>query len=390
MIAEPYVTEDAKDPVSSFALAGPRKHLAFDPARARAAIVSAGGLCPGTNNVIRSLVLSLFHGYGVRDIVGYRYGFEGLTDKGERIALTPEVVRHAHRLGGTLLGTSRMRVSATTLVDGLVRDRIDILFAIGGNGTLRAARDAIAEIARRGLRIVVVAVPKTIDDDVGYVDKTFGFDTAVEHARDAIDAAHAEALAVRNGIGVVKLMGRDAGFVAAHATLASGEANLCLLPEFGFSLAGLLAALEVRLRERGHAVVVVAEGCAKRLVTADSERDPSGNPRYASASLDIGPRLCHAIQAHFTARDIPFSLKYIDPSYMIRAAPANASDAFYCGALGRHAVHAAMAGLTGVLAGRCRGVYVYVPIAAACDQVPRVDATLWQAVREATGQPDLG
>jgi 6-phosphofructokinase 1 len=378
----------------AFEKAGARATLAFDPTRMRVAIVSAGGLCPGTNNVIRALVLELHHRYGVRNIVGFRYGFEGMSRSNaiDPVALSPEIVRHAHRLGGTLLGTSRARVEAAELVDTLQRHAIDLLFAIGGNGTMRAASAIDYEITRRGVAIGVVALPKTIDDDIAFVDKTFGFDTAVEHARAAIDAAHAEALAARNGIGIVKLMGREAGFVAAHATLASAEANFCLIPEFPFALTGergLLAALERRLRARGHAVVVVAEGCGSRLATSDAERDPSGNLRYASSSLDIGPRICEAVKQHFAGLRMPIVLKYIDPSYMIRAAAANASDAFHCVALARNAVHAGMAGRTGVLVGRCHGVYAHIPLDLAIASVAHVDDDLWQAVREVTGQPDF-
>jgi 6-phosphofructokinase 1 len=382
------------DPAHAFEKAGARARIAFDPAQTRAAIVTSGGLCPGTNNVLRALVLELHHRYGVRDIIGFRYGLEGMSAASELepMVLTPEVVRHAHRLGGTLLGTSRLRREGPALVDALQRHSVDVLFTVGGNGTMRAAAAIVDELERRNVKLAVVAVPKTIDDDIALVDKTFGFDTAVEHARAAIDAAHAEALAARKGVGVVKLMGRDAGFIAAHATIASGEANFCLLPEYPVTLGGergLLAALERRLRGRDHAVIVVAEGCGKGLATSDAERDLAGNLRYASAALDIGPRICEAVKSHFAALGIPIVLKYIDPSYTIRAAPANASDAFYCVALARHAVHAAMAGRTGVMIGRCHGVYAHIPIELAIPRTPRVDGDLWQAVREVTGQPPL-
>ncbi len=379
---------------AAFEKAGARPTIAFDPRSTRAAIVTAGGLCPGTNNVIRAIVLELHHRYGIRDVLGFRYGFEGMAAANDLppLPLSLQQVRHVHRLGGTMLGTSRVRQTATTMVDALQRDRIDVLFAIGGNGTLHAAAEIVGEIDRRRIPVAVVAIPKTIDDDIAYVDKTFGFETAVEHARAAIDAAHAEALAARNGVGIVKLMGRDAGFVAAHATIASAEANFCLLPEYSFALGGaggLLASLERRLAARGHAVIVIAEGCGKSLATPDAERDASGNLRYASAALDIGPHLCEAVKHHFAAIAVPIALKYIDPSYTIRAAPANASDAFYCAELGRYAVHAVLAGRTGVLVGRCHGVYAHVPIALAIQQAPRVDDELWQAVREVTGQPPL-
>ena len=406
-LREPFVPDDARtlaavessaasavDRAAAFEKAGARAQLAFEPGRTRAAIVTTGGLCPGTNNVVRAITLELHHRYGVRDVLGFRYGFDGMAASSELepVALSPERVRHIHHLGGTILGTSRVRRTGAEMADALERRGVDLLFAIGGNGTLRAAAEIVGELARRGSRIAVVAVPKTIDDDIGYVDKTFGFETAVEHARAAIDSAHAEALAARNGVGIVKLMGRDAGFVAAHATIASAEANFCLLPEFPFALdgaSGLSAALVARLAARGHAVIVVAEGCGRALATARSERDPAGNLRYASPSLDVGRHLCEAVQHHFDAIGVAIGLKYIDPSYMIRAAPANASDAFYCTELGRHAVHAAMAGRTGVLVGRCHGVYAHVPIVLAIERVPRVGDELWQAVREVTGQPPL-
>lgn len=370
----------------AFEVAGPRALIAFEPTTTRAAILTAGGLCPGMNNVVRGLVLELVHAYGVHAIDGVRFGFEGFVPGApEPLALDRAIVRDIHRLGGTLLGTSRLRVPTDVVADSLVRRGTDLVFTIGGDGTLRAARELDAELRRRRARTVVIAVPKTIDGDVGHVD-TFGFTTAVEYARAAIDAAHAEARSARNGVGVVKLMGRDAGFIAAHATLASAEANFCLVPEFPIAIDDLTASLERRIRLRGHAVVVVAEGCGKSLATTTSEHDAAGNLRYASADLDIGPVLCAAIRHRFAVAGTAVVVKYIDPSYTIRAAPANASDAIYCARLARHAVHAAMAGKTGIVVGSCRGTYAHVPIGMAIADVRRVDAELWQTVCDVTGQ----
>ncbi len=379
---------------AAFEKAGPRRELRFNPTKARAAIVTCGGLCPGINNAVRALVLQLHHGYGVPTVLGIRWGFEGLvTASGaEPIPLGPETVRHVHRLGGSFLGTSRGRQDVGAMVDTIARLEIDVLFAIGGNGTLQGAHAIHEELARRGRQVAVVALPKTIDDDVPYLDKTFGFETAVDMARVAIDAAHTEATGARYGIGLVKLMGRDSGFIAAAATLASSEANFCLLPEFPFVIdgeQGLFAAVERRLEHRGHAVIVVAEGCGASLVHEGAERDPSGNVRYASPDLDIGPHLRDALHAHFSERGLGVTLKYIDPSYTIRAAPANATDAMYCGELGRHAVHAAMSGCTDVVVGRYHGVFVHIPIPLAISHTRRVDDELWTAVREVTGQPPL-
>jgi 6-phosphofructokinase 1 len=399
----PFVEEDERTLVSplvrgpsvelSFERAGPRARLAFDPARTKAAIVTCGGLCPGINNVVRALSLQLLLSYGVREVVGFRYGFEGMTRGGlEPVVLSRDVVRHIHRLGGSVLGTSRGRQDTAELVNTLAASSVDVLFTVGGNGTLRAARDISEEIDSRGLPIAVVAIPKTIDDDIALIDKSFGFETAIEHARAAIDAAHVEAIGARNGVGVVKLMGRDAGFIAAHATLASAEANFCLLPEYPFAIRGphgLLAALRRRLEQHGHAVIVAAEGCGLRLADGDAERDASGNLRYASPSLDFGPFLCDAIKRDFEAANVPITLKYIDPSYTIRAAPANAADAIYCAELARFAGHAAMAGKTNVLVGRCHGVYAHVPIPVVAGRLARVERELWLAVTEVTGQPTL-
>jgi 6-phosphofructokinase 1 len=370
--------------------AGPRARIFFDPRKARAAIVTCGGLCPGTNNVIRALYLTLFHRYGVHSVTGFRFGLAGMVSGGpEPLHLTPEIVRHVHRIGGTLLGTSRGRQSDAAIVDTLQQMAIDMLFMIGGNGTIRAAADIHAEIARRKLPIAVVVIPKTIDDDVPVIDKTFGFDTAVGHAAAAIDAAHAEALGAQNGIGIVKLMGRDSGFVAAHATIASGEANFCLLPEVQFDLDAFFNAVRARLLLRGHAVIVVAEGCGAGLVRPGVERDASGNVRYASPELDIGTHIRDAMKTYFALARFPVNIKYIDPSYTIRAAIADANDAIYATELARNAAHAGMAGRTNVLVGRLRGEWMHLPLELVSRADRRVDRALWLTVREITGQDDL-
>ncbi len=380
-----------------FEKAGPRQEIFFDPAVARVAVVTCGGLCPGINNVIRSMVLELHHRYGVADVRGYRYGFEGMNPAAglEPLRLDPAAVDAIHRQGGSVLGQSRGQQDCAVLVDTLVRDRVDVLFAVGGDGTLRGAHGIAAEIARRGAKIAVVGVPKTIDNDVPWVDRTFGFDTAVEIARLAVDAAHTEAIGARNGVGVVKLMGRDAGFIAAAATLASHEVNFCLVPEIPFDLSGpdgLLAALARRLDRRGHALIVVAEGCAAFLAgAADAPRDASGNCRYANGGLDVGPYLRDAIHGHFTALGVQVTVKYIDPGYMIRSVPANAGDAILCDSLARHAVHAGMAGKTDIVVGRWHRSFTHLPLSVATASRKRLDpdGELWLAVTETTGQPRL-
>jgi 6-phosphofructokinase 1 len=387
---------EAAVPPLVFEKAGPREAIFFDPSETRAAIVTCGGLCPGINNVLRSMVLELHHTYRVKEVLGFRYGFEGLCPE-EGVApihLGPDEVRSIHTLGGSFLGLSRGRQDPERMVDTLEERGINILFTVGGDGTLRGAHAIYEEIARRGARIAVVAVPKTVDNDIAFVDKTFGYDSAVERARMAVDAGHTEAIGARNGISVVKLMGRDSGFIAAAATLASLDVNFCLVPEVRFDLegeAGLFAALTRRLAERAHAVIVVAEGCGASFHGGGVERDASGNVRYASGSADVGPMLRDAITAHLTARGIRASVKYIDPGYMIRSVPANASDSIFCDSLARHAVHAGMAGKTDLVIGRWHRLFTHVPLPVSIGQKKRIDpdGDLWLAVTETTGQRPL-
>ncbi|MFO0741721.1 MAG: ATP-dependent 6-phosphofructokinase [Labilithrix sp.] len=393
------VESSAASPIARptlFEKAGPRHRIYFEPRRVRAGIVTCGGLCPGINNVIRSLVLELHHKYGVEGILGFRYGYQGLDPESrlEPQPLLPSDVLHVHRQGGSMLGVSRGARNVGAMVDTLVRHRLDVLFAIGGDGTLRGAHAIALEARRRSLPLAVIGIPKTIDNDIEYIDKTFGYDTAVDLARAAVDAAHTEALNAYNGVGIVKLMGRDAGFIAAAATLASREVNFCLIPEVPFHLhgeRGLLAALERRLEHRRHALLVVAEGCAMQLGLDRNARDASGNARYASQDLDVGTHLRDAITKHLASRGIPATVKYIDPSYMIRSVPANAQDAIFCDALARNAVHAAMAGKTDVVIGRIHRVFTHVPLALIVNKRKRVnpDGGLWLAVTEATEQQQL-
>lgn len=377
----------------AFELAGPRAKVYFDPPKVHCAIATCGGLCPGTNDVIRAIVLELFHLYKVRHIFGVRYGFQGFIPKygHDLINLTPEQVVDIHSFGGTILSSSRGPQDIGEIVDALDRLNIRILFLIGGDGTLRAANRICEEIASRDLRISVIVIPKTIDNDIPLVSRSFGFDTAVEMATDAIRAAHTEALGAPNGIGLVKLMGRYAGFVAATAALALREVNFVLIPESDFDLEGeygLLASLEQRLRERGHAVILVAEGAGQKFFKEEElPRDPSGNIKPG----DIGMFLVDRIKDYFRAKDKEINLKYIDPSYIIRSMPANYNDRIYCGFLGQNAVHAGMAGKTAMLVSRWHGHYVHVPIKAAVGKAKEVDldSPLWRSVLESTGQPPL-
>jgi 6-phosphofructokinase 1 len=379
--------------IPSLELAGPRPKIYFDPSKVRAGIVTCGGLCPGINDVIRSIVMTLWYSYGVDKIVGFQYGLQGFIPEYKHpvVELNPEVVKDIHNLGGTILGTSRGHQPIEVIVDTLERMNIQILFMIGGDGTFRAANKIKEEIARRGLKIAVVAVPKTIDNDIWLVSKTFGFDTAVELACEAIRCAHTEARAVPYGIGLVKLMGRHSGFIAAAATLATKEVNFCLIPEMDFDLegeGGFLSALEKRLRERKHAVVVVAEGAGQKYVQKDPpEYDASGNIKLG----DIGRFLKEKIAEYFRGKGMEVVIRYIDPSYIIRSVPANVSDRIYCGFLGQYAVHAAMAGKTGLMISFLNDQFVHVPLSEAVKRrkFVNLNSRFWLSVLESTGQPPL-
>lgn len=381
----------ANDAVPSFESAGPRERIYFQPSELTAGIVTCGGLCPGLNDVIRSLVLTLTYAYGVKRILGFCYGYGGLTRHPAHgpIELTTDMVESIQEAGGTILGSSRGPQDEAEMVDTLERLGVNVLFTIGGDGTLRGASALAAEIARRGLPIAVVGVPKTIDNDLPWTVRTFGFSTAVEESRYAILAAHAEARGAWNGVGLVKLMGRHSGFVAAHATLANPDVNFCLVPEVPFALegtGGFLEELENRLVLKHHAVVVVAEGAGQDLIAgAERGRDASGNVRLG----DIGIFLREEIRRYFAAHGMPVDVKYIDPSYTIRSLPADANDSEFCLLLGQHAVHAGMAGRTNMVVSYWNRNYVHVPIPVAVATRRQLDpcGETWRGVLEATGQP---
>jgi len=379
--------------IPSLELAGPRPFIYFDPSKVKVGIVTCGGLCPGINDVIRSIVMTFYYSYGVNKIIGFKYGLQGFIPKygHEIIELTPEVVKDIHTMGGTFLGTSRGHQSIEEIVDTLERMNIQILIMIGGDGTFRAAYKIKEEISKRNLKIAVVAVPKTIDNDIWLVSKTFGFDTAVELACHAIRCAHTEAIAVPNGIGLVKLMGRHSGFIAAAATLATKEVNFCLIPEMDFDLEGekgLLAELERRLNKRKHAVIVVAEGAGQKYVQKDPpEYDASGNIKLG----DIGKFLKDKITEYFKNKNIDVVIRYIDPSYIIRSVPANVEDRIYCGFLGQYAVHAAMAGKTGIMISYLNDQFVHIPLKEAIKRRKQINlnSRFWLSVLESTGQGSL-
>jgi 6-phosphofructokinase 1 len=381
--------EIGAEPGLQFELAGPREKLFFQAQKTRAGIVTCGGLCPGLNNVIRSLFLELRYGYGVDDVLGFRGGYSGLDPAcgHEPVKITPEFVDCIHQQGGTILGSSRGPVDIGRAVENLIARGVNILFTVGGDGTQRGANDLYQEARKRGHALSVVGVPKTIDNDVGFVSRTFGFFSAVEEAARVLGCAHTEARSVPGGIGLVKLMGRHAGFITAGAVVASQDVNFALIPEVPFKLDNFLAALKQRMLGKSHAVIAVAEGAGQDLLAADAgQRDASGNVKLK----DIGPFLREKIETFFKAEGIPVVMRYFDPSYQVRSRPANCEDALLCDLFARHAVHAAMAGKTGLVIGFLHERFIHVPIELLATHTKRLDPAggWWRSVLAATGQPE--
>jgi 6-phosphofructokinase 1 len=389
-----HILEDPEAPKKEqlwFEIAGPRKKLFFDPKTVRAGVVTCGGLCPGLNNVIRSLFLELHHHYGVKEVLGFRGGYQGLDPAraAEPFTLTCDFVDDIHREGGTILGTSRGPVDTGIAVENLIRRGVDMLFTIGGDGTQRGGNDLFQEARRRGHNLAVVGIPKTVDNDVAFVTRTFGYLTAIEEAVRVLQCAHTECHSVQNGVSIVKLMGREAGFIAAGATVASQDVNFTLIPELPFALqgkAGFLPLLKERILKRSHALIVVAEGAGQDLLEGSGqERDASGNVKLK----DIGPFLRHKIEHYFKAQQIPITVRYFDPSYVIRSVPADSEDAILCDFFARAAAHAAMAGKTGLVIGLLHDRFIHVPIEVLTREKKRLDTdgAAWHAVLAATGQP---
>lgn len=383
--------EDCEDFIPSFEKAGPRQKIYFKPGETISAVVTCGGLCPGLNSVIRALVYMNYYRYNNRLMYGIRYGYEGFIDKYDHsiINLTPDVVENIHKLGGTILGSSRGPQNEDEIVDKLVKLKVNILYVIGGDGTLRGASKIVEAIERRNLKIAVIGIPKTIDNDIAYIDKSFGSETAFSKACTAIESAHTEAKGAMNGIGIVKVMGRHSGFIAANATLATNDVNFVLVPEIKFELdgeKGFLAALKKRFQHSNHAVILVAEGAGQEYFeNMEKKYDPSGNEKLN----DIGLFLKDKIKEYLASEGISTSVKYIDPSYIIRSTPPTPNDSIFCLQLAQRAVHAGMSGKTDIVIGYLGGEYVHLPIKLAISERKMLEpeSELWLSVLDSTGQP---
>lgn len=372
--------------------AGPRERIYFDPTKVCAGIVTCGGLCPGLNDVIRSLVMTLWYQYGVRNIIGIPFGYSGFLPSYGLVPrkLEPADVSQIHEHGGTILGSSRGSADTVAIMDSIEQLNLNILFTIGGDGTQKGALALHEEAQRRGRKLSIVGIPKTIDNDLSFVQRSFGFETAVSRAVEAVNAAHTEAISAINGLGLVKVMGRESGFIAAHTALASNDVNFVLIPEVPFELEGpngLWENIKARLERRQHAVVLVAEGAGQPLLEASNAVDASGNRILSDIGVFLKTRLVELAKKDKVA----LNLKYIDPSYIIRGSAANPNDSIYCSRLGANAVHAAMSGRTGLIISLIHERYVHIPMKLSIAQRHLVDpeSDLWRDVIIQTGQPSL-
>lgn len=375
-----------------FETAGPRGRLYFDPAKSKAAIVTCGGLCPGLNDVIRSLVRVLRREYGVPSVIGIRHGLWGFMPEAKLgvVDLTLENVFSIHESGGTILGTSRGPQPPDAIVDALHRLNVNMLFVVGGDGTMKAALALDEALRREGRRVAVVGIPKTIDNDINFVPRSFGFETAVGKTVEALRCARIEAMSVQGGIGIVKIMGRESGFIAARAALAFRDADFVLTPESPFDLHGegaLLDSLAAKLAANGHALMAVAEGAGKALALKAEGEDASGNSNLA----DICAHLMDAIGTHFSARGVRHRFKYIDPSYIVRSVPAGVNDRVYAASLAEHAAHAAISGRTGMVVAQIMDKFVHLPLELVTARRRKIQtrSALWRSVLACTGQGDL-
>ncbi len=376
---------EANEQICTIERGGPRRKIFFHPETTRAAIVTCGGLCPGINNVIRSITLELLYQYGIASVIGYRYGYKGMADPSiEPRVLNSETTNGISELGGSILASSRGPQEVDKMIDRLESDGINLLFVIGGDGSLKGALALQQRIAERGLKIAIIGIPKTIDNDLNFISKSFGFQTAYSKAVEAIRCAHTESLGTPNGVGVVKVMGRHSGAIACHATLASQVVNFCLIPEIDFQVSNLLEGLVQRLKKRSHAVIVIAEGVAQDLSNRENRRDASGNLILS----DSGVWLKKEIAQYLDRQGIEHNIKYIDPSYIIRSVPASPEDALFCNMVGQYAVHAGMSGRTAVVIGQWNHYFGNIPIRLVVRnrKLVNVNGTIWRSVQESTGQ----
>ena len=337
----------------------------------RIGLLTGGGDCPGLNAVIRAVVRKGIDTYGDQ-LVGFRDGWRGvLEDVGEE--LTIESTRGILPRGGTILGSSR--TNPTKHEDGigvvqatLARHQLDGLIAIGGEDTLGAAN----RLAEAG--VSVIGVPKTIDNDLGATDVTFGFDTALHVATEAIDRLHTTAES-HHRILVVEVMGRNAGWIALHSGIAGG-ADVILIPEIPFDIDEVCRLIGRRHgRGRYFSIVVVAEGAQPKEGTmrlAAGEVDDFGHPRLGG----IGHQLEREIEQR-----TGFETRATVLGHVQRGGTPTAFDRVLATRLGLAAIDAAHEGRWGTMTALHSTEIELVALRDAVAEVRRVPAEEYRALR---------
>ena len=366
---------------------GPRFHIALDNLRVKACIMTCGGLCPGLNVVIRELVMALRYNYGVAEIYGIKWGFLGFTQKECWIKLEPEDVKHIHLLGGTVLGTSRRGFDGEEISKQLIKNNVNMVFFIGGDGTHRGIKELSKILKEKKKKIILVGIPKSIDNDMPIIDKSFGLESVVQESVRTIRAANVEANCNLNGIGLVKLFGRSSGFVAMLSTLAARDVNICLIPEIPFNLYGengLLDFIFQRMQVKEHCVIVVSDGAR---FSVKDYKTSNGRPVE-----DIGLVIKKEIIEKSEELGIEVNLKYMDPTYVVRAVPANEYDCNLCAKLAESAVHCAFAGFTNFSVGMINNKPCMIPLEKMCGKSERkveFNSDDYLMLLASTGQPSF-
>mmetsp|Transcript_20291 Transcript_20291/g.48093 ORF Transcript_20291/g.48093 Transcript_20291/m.48093 type:complete len:415 (+) Transcript_20291:167-1411(+) len=360
------------------------RQLFWEPNKVKAAVVTCGGLCPGLNSIIRGVTKCLWNEYGVREILGITAGYNGLSDPETHppVKLTEEMVRDIHMKGGSIIKAARGGFDAEKICDNLQRLGITVLFLVGGDGTQFAGHLLYEAARKRRLAVSIVGIPKSIDNDVVLFDRTFGFDTAVAKASEVIRNALVEASSCDRGVGIVKLMGRDSGFVAMHAATAADVVDLCMIPEVKVDMKDVIEHVDATLAKKKYMVIAVAEGAGQELVST-GKQDDTGHTVYG----DIGVFLKDTLNKHLKASG--GRTFYIDPSYIIRSVPITPNDHIYCVRLANDAVHTAMRGYTGVCVGAMHNVVCMLPsrLIASGKKKVRPHSSSWQGCVQTCNMP---
>ena len=336
----------------------------------RIGVLTGGGDCPGLNAVIRALVRRGIPEYGY-EFLGFRDGWRGPLE-GDTIPLDIQAVRGILPRGGTILGSSRTNPLGESAASGgrsglerikgnLAGLGVEALVAIGGEDTLGVAGRLNAE------GVPVVGVPKTIDNDLGATDYTFGFDTAVNIAMEAIDRLHTTAESHHRAL-IIEVMGRHVGWIALHAGMAGG-ANVILIPEKPFSMEKVCAYVEHRFQTRYAPLVVVAEGARPEeedaLALADQRLDAFGHVRLGG----IGQVLANEIEKRTGKEARTTVLGHIQ-----RGGTPTAFDRVLATRFGVHAIDAVHEGAFGMMMALQGTQIVHVPIAEATSELKLVPA----------------